>query len=84
MSTVDSRVRAHLPSKLPACMGGWCLVRENCQRYSACTGADPVERLCQPGLDGVLKGYAVCLYRPAVTWERAHSPSRYGLPGCIA
>lgn len=34
----------------PACMGGFCSVRENCQHYTANWPARgrPVERLCEP------------------------------------
>lgn len=37
-----------------ACMGGWCRIRERCQHYGARDGAEPAERLCEPGRDGVL------------------------------
>jgi hypothetical protein len=42
------------PAHLPACMGGWCTLRQACPRYHAQSGVDPVERLCNRGRDGEL------------------------------
>lgn len=36
-----------------ACMGGWCLKREQCGHYTA--GGNAVERLCKPGEEGARK-----------------------------
>lgn len=65
---------------LPACMGGWCHVRESCPRYQAQTGVDPVERLCEPGRDGFVYGYPVQVVRPAGTWERRSVPQLLRAP----
>lgn len=35
-------------SELPACMGGFCQVRESCARFHASNRAYPSERLCSP------------------------------------
>lgn len=34
---------------LPACMGGWCPMRESCRLYHAGSEGRPSERLCPPG-----------------------------------
>jgi hypothetical protein len=67
-----ARAEVVLPMRLPACMGGWCELRDDCTRYHAKTGADPVERLCNPGRDGMIDGYPVRIVRPVGTWERRH------------
>lgn len=36
----------------PACMGGWCRVREHCCHYQAHGRTELSERLCLPGSDG--------------------------------
>lgn len=33
---------------LPACMGGWCQLRDSCARHHAPNRAEPAERLCSP------------------------------------
>ena len=40
---------------MTACMGGYCQKREACQHYHAADRRNPVERLCVPGIDGVLR-----------------------------
>ncbi len=79
MTPVELRAHTHfavsLPANLPACMGGWCHIRESCQRYGAQTGFDPIERLCEPGLDGVVDGYPVRIHRLVGSWERPLLPS---------
>lgn len=60
-------------ASLPACMGGWCELREDCSRYHAATDVDPVDRLCEMGHDGIIDGYPVILLRPAGTWGRRHA-----------
>lgn len=60
---------------LPACMGGWCTIREACPRYGAQTGVDPVERLCEQNRDGTINGYPVRVVRPAGSWELRLVPS---------
>lgn len=48
MTTTTTRARA-----LPACMGGWCSIRESCACYkSPHDRNEPAERLCPRGLDG--------------------------------
>lgn len=38
----------------PACMGGWCTLRDHCPHYhSEDRSRRPSERLCLPGLDGI-------------------------------
>jgi hypothetical protein len=32
----------------PACMGGWCAVRDRCTYYQAQDRRYPIERLCEP------------------------------------
>ena len=34
----------------PPCMGGWCPLRDQCQRYEA-TEQEPAERLCDKGAE---------------------------------
>lgn len=35
---------------LPACMGGWCTLRERCHHYVLpASSVDPADRLCQRG-----------------------------------
>lgn len=36
-----------------ACMGGWCSRREQCQNYHAEDRRNPIERICEPGRDGL-------------------------------
>ncbi len=31
------------------CMGGFCSLRENCERYSQPYRYEPIERICKPG-----------------------------------
>lgn len=33
-----------------ACMGGWCRLRENCERYLQPLRNFPIERRCGPGV----------------------------------
>lgn len=70
----QAQAEVSLPHKLPACMGGWCKMREACTRYHANTAGEPVERLCEPGQDGVIDGYPIRLVRAAGTWELGHAP----------
>jgi hypothetical protein len=43
----------------PACMGGWCSLRNGCPNYLTRQGrGEPAERLCVKGADGVRKSYA--------------------------
>jgi hypothetical protein len=35
------------------CMGGFCRIRESCWHYNAPDKANPAERLCIPGRDGM-------------------------------
>jgi hypothetical protein len=37
------------------CMGGWCSRRDGCPHYTTRSKAQPSERLCVPGRDGVLR-----------------------------
>lgn len=36
----------------PACMGGWCALRDQCPAYHAEFRGQPSERLCRTGQDG--------------------------------
>lgn len=79
-TTTRTRVAPENPRRLvspglPACMGGWCTIREACPRYGAQTGVDPVERLCEQNRDGTINGYPVRVVRPAGSWERRLVPS---------
>lgn len=60
---------------LPACMGGWCRIRDACPRYHANSVVEPAERLCDAGKDGCLSGYPVIVRRPVGSWERPMVPS---------
>ena len=40
---------------MTACLGGWCGQRNACPHYHAADRRHPVERLCVPGIDGVLR-----------------------------
>jgi hypothetical protein len=59
----------------PACMGGWCALRDDCPRYHAQSGEEPSERLCEPGRDGVSATYPVRIQRRVGSWERTSVPS---------
>ena len=50
---------------MTSCMGGWCKRREGCAHYIE-RGADPVERLCIPGRDGLRYGMPQTLRREPV------------------
>lgn len=59
---------------LPACMGGWCGIRERCPHYAAGHASrTPAERLCMPEFDGVGADIAVRITLPAGSWERKHA-----------
>lgn len=55
------------------CMGGWCTQRDRCPNYHSESRAQPAERLCEPGQDGIRDGYPVRIHRPAGQWERLPS-----------
>lgn len=37
------------------CMGGFCAKREHCTHYHSSSMAEPEERMCAPGADGVAR-----------------------------
>lgn len=45
------------------CMGGWCRMRDKCPNYRADNVAQPAERLCPKGSDGVVPGFVPVLVR---------------------
>jgi hypothetical protein len=53
-----------------ACMGGWCGIRDRCERYNATPDPKrpPVERLCIPGTDGFAYGTPVVIAQPQGPW----------------
>ena len=53
-------------SKIVACLGGWCALREHCPHYHAEDRSFPSERLCRPGSDG-LSDVIELHFRPAPT-----------------
>lgn len=76
-----------LPHGVASCMGGWCKRRDECSLYrpglvESMAGADPDEdgpegvkqRLCEPGMDGVIEGHPLRIWRGRGTWERELTP----------
>ena len=49
------------------CMGGWCRIRESCERYTPGEAMDAVDRLCDAGEDGWLGGEPIILRRTSGT-----------------
>lgn len=65
-----------------ACMGGWCHLRDHCGHYHAENRANPAERLCLPGQDGVSDVVFMRITKPAGAWESA-LPTRMVEPPSI-
>lgn len=57
-------------SATPACMGGWCALRDHCNHYHADHRSEPSERLCVPGHDGFSDITPVRITRPRKDWDR--------------
>ena len=53
-----------------ACLGGWCLKRDNCDNYHSADRREPSERLCIPGEDGKSLDAPVVIRMPVGSWER--------------
>lgn len=51
---------------IPACMGGWCALRDHCPAYHAAERDFPSERLCIPGHDGT-SAIVELIFRPRET-----------------
>lgn len=59
---------------IESCMGGWCRIRSRCPNHAAASpDAEPAERLCERGADGVAAELPVIVHRPVGTWERGAS-----------
>jgi len=63
-----------------ACMGGWCGKRAHCRHYLAEDRAEPAERLCEPGRDGVGREFAIVRWTPVGQWERNGSTALLARP----
>ena len=55
------------------CMGGWCGKRAACSHYTTQSRAEPAERLCIPGADGVGAEMPIRILRQVGSWESAVS-----------
>ena len=66
----------------PSCAGGWCEIRESCHHYRpGVPSVAIIERMCEPGQDGVLDGHFIQVLRPVGSWERIALPlSRLAAP----
>lgn len=59
---------------MTACMGGWCVRRDQCQHYHQDNRAEPAERLCEPKQYGAFM--AINLHKveqPQPATEPAHN-----------
>lgn len=59
MNAVDHRAHTRVLPSLPACMGGFCAVRDTCARFHASNRAYPSERLCSPHRNDVWQAISV-------------------------
>lgn len=50
---------------VPACMGGWCALRDQCPAYHAELRGQPYERLCRTNQDGKSDVIQLAFIRPA-------------------
>jgi hypothetical protein len=57
---------------MPACLGGWCRVRDRCERHITDHREHVVERLCDRGDEGQ---YRLISIRSVGDWERPMLPS---------
>ena len=55
---------------IQACMGGWCIRRNNCANYRSSDRSEPAERLCLPGEDGKGLDTPVVIRMPVGLWDR--------------
>lgn len=51
----------------PSCMGGFCQVRDRCERHNTDNRTHVAERLCKPGEEGQ---YRLISLRAVGDWER--------------
>ena len=66
-----------------ACMGGWCGLRDECERHTTDDRARAVERLCEPGMDGILEDAPIRFHRPPGAWEDS-APGASGIDAMSA
>lgn len=62
---------------IPACMGGFCHVRNRCERHTTDKREHVAERLCARGEEGA---YRLISFRPIGDWERTVAPSMLRAP----
>lgn len=55
---------------LPACLGGWCALRDHCQHHHAVDRRVVSERLCVPGRDGFSDIAPVRVTMPQSHWAK--------------
>lgn len=54
-----------------SCMGGWCSIRDVCTHYGRPSKLDPVERMCEPGRDGLSFDHPIVIRRAAGSWQHS-------------
>lgn len=62
---------------IPACMGGFCKVRDRCERHNTDKRDVIAERLCSVGDEG---SYRLISIRKVGDWERTIAPSLLRAP----
>ena len=58
----------------PACMGGWCTVRDRCERHVTDDREIVAERLCERGEEG---NYRLISIKHVGAWERDPLPTLF-------
>lgn len=56
-------------SGAPACMGGWCALRDRCPHFHADDRSEPAERLCPPRQDGAIPEFVKPVLVPSLAVE---------------
>lgn len=64
------------PPRQPACMGGWCRIRDRCGHYNASDRTRPIERLCEPNQDG--EAVQLVRWKKAGEWQSEMDPRAAG------